>query len=643
MHRIDRGGFGTDKRRRRGAAKGLALSAAVLFLFLLASGANAYVCSDCHTGPTNPHGALCNATDCTSCHAGKNIMHPAGAGTPSVCTACHTTTPHPTVGAGTSLDSACVTSACHGAGGTAHLFTATGLVPYGTIHTGISVPSTACSACHGAGGITPSEHVTPTATCASCHSRPGAASTMVLAHPEAVGGPSHACSTCHTVGVKPNEVDACANSSCHGPGGTAHLRNDLDTLRMLAVEMHVPADIPRALECTGCHNGVFEKPFAHPAGGAECSACHPRAGVSPADVETCKTCHDSGPAHKFSEATLTTRAHDMHQFGASVPSTICTDCHGTKTLYYPMGPITCIECHTASTKAAAFAACITCHSGMTNASDVGKDIHISTPRPNFTAQCDTITSNKMNFDASSYSNTCPDGYTCTYSWDFGQSGGTTTNANTSTPTHTYTSSGSFSVTLTMTAAGGGSASVTKSLTTCTVNQPPACGRTAIFYSPGNTVYFTDASTDDGVGGVALVSVNWGDSKTDVNKPLLTSFSHTYAAAGTYLLIQSVMDAAGAISECPRQYVTPVPAGAKFNVTVNMSKTAAYASVKVLLNGSIKSQGSTGAAGLTWTSASLPANAGYTLSVMKVGKTFSCNGATVDLSTGNQTVECTVTP
>ena len=106
----------------------------------------------------------------------------------------------------------------------------------------------------------------------------------------------------------------------------------------------------------------------------------------------------------------------------------------------------------------------------------------STPKPNFTAPCDTITSNKMNFDASSYPYTCPSGYTCTYSWDFGQSGGTTTNANTATPAHTYTSSGTFPVTLTMTAVGGGSASVTKSVTTCTVNQPPTCGRTAFVYT-----------------------------------------------------------------------------------------------------------------------------------------------------------------
>ena len=90
-------------------------------------------------------------------------------------------------------------------------------------------------------------------------------------------------------------------------------------------------------------------------------------------------------------------------------------------------------------------------------------------------------------------------------------------------------------------------------------------------------------------------------------------------------------------------MTVSSAGTTFKVTVNMSKAATYATVKVLLNGAIKAQGSTGAGGLTWTSGSLPANANYTLSVIKSGKTFSCNGATVDLSAGNQTVSCTVKP
>ena len=134
-------------------------------------------------------------------------------------------------------------------------------------------------------------------------------------------------------------------------------------------------------------------------------------------------------------------------------------------------------------------------------------------------------------------------------------------------------------------------------------------------------------------------VDWGDTTT-TTYALNANPSHTYASNGTYVIRQSVKDATGMISQCDPLTVT-VPA--TFKVTVNMSKAATYATVKVLLNGVIKSQGSTGAAGLTWTSASLSATSNYTLSVTKAGTTFSCNGATVDLSTGNQTVACTVTP
>jgi hypothetical protein len=68
--------------------------AALLFLFLTASGASAViVCSDCHHG--GPHGE-CDFTVCVSCHT-KTLNHPLGAGTPGpvsssdTCKVCHTT------------------------------------------------------------------------------------------------------------------------------------------------------------------------------------------------------------------------------------------------------------------------------------------------------------------------------------------------------------------------------------------------------------------------------------------------------------------------------------------------------------------------------------------------------------------------
>jgi len=518
-----------------------------------------------------------------------------------------------------------------------------------------------CVACHGADhhgtttwpGCNTSCHSSPPATGAHVtHSAPISNTTYGDTVTSTSGGYQFGCGHCHSMEVSKHrngakDVDLTSAtgigqtgtqvcSECHGSNGP---HGTCDSNDCLSCHNVAQGATPAIVPATNHHSGACAT--CHYAGAADGRAPHDtiRPLTTNASCLACHTTVNQGTNHHIGTCT-TCHAEP----GVSIRKT-CTNCHGNMTLYPDMGQdqgiVTCTTCHTAPTKAAAFAACVTCH---TASGYSGDEMQHNRPRPNFVAPCDTTTSNKINFDASS--TTCLAGYTCSYSWDFGQSGGTTTNAATASPTHTYTSSGTYPVTLTVTAAAAValSGSVMKSVPTCIANQAPTCGRTAIVYSPNNTVSFTDTSTDDGVGGVATVSVNWGDTKTDLNKPLLSPFSHTYSTSGTYLLIQSVQDAAGAIIECPRQYVTLVPAaGAKFKVIVNMSKAVPYTTVKVMLNGSIKSQGSTGAAGLTWTSASLPANANYTLSVMKPGKTFSCNGATVDLSTGNQTAACTVTP
>ena len=294
MQKIDRDVFETYKRPRKTFEKSLVLFASVLLLLMTASGAFAVqICSDCHI--TGPHSS-CDPANCSGCHVSQNVYHPSGSGTPSGCAACHTATPHPTVGAGTDLDATCVTSACHGTAGIAHLFTAAQLAPYKTeIHSGPNVLSIDCGDCHGAGGIMPAEHYTPTAICTNCHSRPGVKSTMVLAHPNAIGGPSTACSTCHTVGVKPNEITACANGSCHGPGGIAHLRNDFSTLQVLAKNMHQIGAVTPSTDCLTCHPAEATLKYSMP--GTDCTSCHTRPGVIPVTSGTesvCRNCHPTG-------------------------------------------------------------------------------------------------------------------------------------------------------------------------------------------------------------------------------------------------------------------------------------------------------------------------------------------------------------
>ncbi len=190
----------------------------------------------------------------------------------------------------------------------------------------------------------------------------------------------------------------------------------------------------------------------------------------------------------------------------------------------------------------------------------------------------------------------------------------------------------------------GSVSDTFSVTTISsANEPPTCGRSALSFSD-KTVSFTDASSDDGVGGAAAVWVNWGDNRID-SWALLANISHTYAYNGTYTVRQSVKDAQGLISSCDPITVT-VPAS--FKVIVNTTAPTSSAYVKVTLNGTVKAQGYTNASG-TWTSTGLAPNANYVMTISKTSKTFTCTGGIgtnpvmVDLSSSNQTLSCAVTP
>jgi PKD repeat protein len=128
-----------------------------------------------------------------------------------------------------------------------------------------------------------------------------------------------------------------------------------------------------------------------------------------------------------------------------------------------------------------------------------------------------------------------DGTIASRSWTFGDSG-TSTATN---PSHTYAAAGTYSVTLTATDNGGATNSITKSVTvTAPVNNPPTANFT--FTTSGLTATFTDSSTDSD-GTIASRSWNFGDSGTST----ATNPSHTYAAAGTYNVVETVTDNLGA--------------------------------------------------------------------------------------------------
>jgi PKD repeat protein len=141
----------------------------------------------------------------------------------------------------------------------------------------------------------------------------------------------------------------------------------------------------------------------------------------------------------------------------------------------------------------------------------------------------------------------PGGAIVAWAWTFGD------NATSSlqNPTHVYTTSGTYPVTLTVTDNHGHRATVSQNVSV-TANQPPTSSFTADNSAGGNTVNFSDTSTDSD-GAVVGWSWSFGDGTTST----LESPSHTYAAPGSYTVTLTVTDNSGAHSSSS-QSVTATP-------------------------------------------------------------------------------------
>ena len=125
-----------------------------------------------------------------------------------------------------------------------------------------------------------------------------------------------------------------------------------------------------------------------------------------------------------------------------------------------------------------------------------------------------------------------DGTVTAWAWTFGD-GGSSTQQN---PTHRYTENGSYTVTLTVTDNDGATASVSHTVTVA--NVPPTANFTFSPTTPmvGQTVAFTDTSSDpDGT------VVAWQWSFGDGSSSALRNPTHIYAAAGTYQVSLTVTD------------------------------------------------------------------------------------------------------
>lgn len=160
-------------------------------------------------------------------------------------------------------------------------------------------------------------------------------------------------------------------------------------------------------------------------------------------------------------------------------------------------------------------------------------VTISCPAPtaSFSASATDLTANFTNGSAGATS----------YVWDFGD-GNTDTTAN---PTHVYSASGTYVVCLTATSVCGSDVFCDTITVTC------ALPTSAFTYTTLNfDATFTDAST-----GATSYLWDFGDGNTSTTP----SPNHTYAAAGTYTVCQTVINACGADSTCQAVTITcPAP-------------------------------------------------------------------------------------
>jgi len=312
------------------------------------------------------------------------------------------------------------------------------------------------------------------------------------------------------------------------------------------------------------------------------------------------------------------------------------------------------------------AACGQCHGGsktLTNginqysklelASDA-YNMHNELPLPRFTGYTDPSVSYQVNFNATQ--TFCPNGATCTYSWNFGDGSAPVVNGG-AIISHAYTGIITpQTVVLTVTAAfpvngayfafnTTNTASI--SVTPITVNQPPVALGLSGLTITGNTVSFTDASTDNAPFPAGAVSVNWNDGILTTGNAGAV-FSHTYTSLGKYTITHTVKDAAGLYAS--EQKTISLATAGGYTITVNTGLNGVLYVLKY--NGTAKQQGTDKTSADAWTFNNVNAGS-YTVTVYLAHELFTCNGftgknansgTTFPVTVGpNQTITCTHTP
>jgi PKD repeat protein len=188
--------------------------------------------------------------------------------------------------------------------------------------------------------------------------------------------------------------------------------------------------------------------------------------------------------------------------------------------------------------AGAYTITLTTTDGWGKAGSTTRNVSLSEPASNqaptadFTWSCPTYTTCQFN---SAPGTADPDGDTIRYSWNFGDTGTSTSAA----PSRTYVAPGTYTVVLTATDVWGKVGTATK---TVTITEPAGnTGPTATFTATCTTLTCAMNSTgtvDPEGHTIKGYSWNWGD-----NTALSTgaSPSHTYATPGTYTITLTATD------------------------------------------------------------------------------------------------------
>ncbi|MGO9379674.1 MAG: PKD domain-containing protein [Dissulfurispiraceae bacterium] len=252
------------------------------------------------------------------------------------------------------------------------------------------------------------------------------------------------------------------------------------------------------------------------------------------------------------------------------------------------------------------------------------NIHLTFPSPNFT-WVQSGNTNTVNFNGSS--TVCPSGGACAYSWAFGD--GTIDNSNSINISHSYTSASpgvnNYSVVLTVTdtyKTGSLPESATKAIT---VNIPPTDNASVTINNL--TVTLTDSST---LG--SSITVNWGDGSAVSTGSAGGIFTHTYASASTYTIVDTAtIQGLSASTKLP---VTVPPKYTVSGVVTNLAGTVPLSSVSLSLklNGVTKAITSTGSNGSYTFINVVPGT--YTVTASKSGYMFANPADTVTVTTGN---------